>query len=58
MTENENSPENLRKFLESDDPALVRMGIAMAKGAEIEVKAEDIENILKIYYSKNKFYSA
>ena len=27
MTENENSPENLRKFLESDDPApLVRMG--------------------------------
>jgi len=23
MTENENSPENLRKFLESDDPALV-----------------------------------
>ena len=39
MTE-DTSPENLRKFLESDDPALVRMGIAMAKGAEIEVKAE------------------
>jgi hypothetical protein len=31
MTENENSPENLRKFLESDDPALVRMGLSMAK---------------------------
>ena len=26
------SPKNLRKFLESDDPALVRMGISMAKG--------------------------
>ena len=31
MTENKNSPENLRKFLESDDPALVRMGLSMAK---------------------------
>ncbi len=40
------SPENLRKFLESDDPAMVMMGLSMAKGAEIEVKAEDIENIL------------
>ena len=28
------SPENLRKFLESDDPALVRMGLSMAKGTE------------------------
>ncbi len=28
----ENSPENLRKFLESDDPALVQMGLSMAKG--------------------------
>ena len=28
------SPENLRKFLESDDLALVRMGISMAKGTE------------------------
>ena len=33
MTE-DTSPENLRKFLESDDPAMVRMGIAMAKGTE------------------------
>ena len=27
--------ENLRKFLESDDPAMVRMGISMAKGAGV-----------------------
>ena len=33
MTENENSPENLRKFLESDDPAMVQMGLSMAKGS-------------------------
>ena len=33
MTE-DNSPENLRKFLKSDDPAMVRMGISMAKGTE------------------------
>ena len=30
MTEDA-SPENLRKFLESDDPALVRMGISLAE---------------------------
>ena len=29
MTE-DTSPENLRKFLESDDPALVQMGLSMA----------------------------
>jgi hypothetical protein len=29
------SPENLRKFLESDDSALVRMGLSMAKGAGV-----------------------
>ncbi len=34
MTE-DTSPENLRKFLESDDPAMVRMGISMAKGAKV-----------------------
>ena len=33
MTE-DTSPENLRKFLESDDPALVRMGLSMAKGSQ------------------------
>ena len=26
------SPENLRKFLESDDPAMVMMGASMLKG--------------------------
>jgi hypothetical protein len=31
MTE-DTSSENLRKFLESDDPALVWMGLSMAKG--------------------------
>ena len=34
MTE-DTSPENLRKFLESDDPAMVRMGLSMAKGSGI-----------------------
>ena len=34
MTE-DNSPENLRKFLESDDPAMVRMGLSMAKGSGV-----------------------
>jgi len=29
----ENAPENLRKFLESNDPALVLMGLSMAKGS-------------------------
>ena len=48
MTENEDaSPENLRKFLESDDPALVRMGISLAKGAGVEITAEDLKHFLK-----------
>jgi len=47
MTENENSPENLRKFLESDDPALVRMGIAMAKGTELDITVKDLETLLQ-----------
>ena len=34
MTE-DTSPENLRKFLESDDPALIRMGLSMTKGAGV-----------------------
>ena len=34
MTEDK-SPENLRKFIESDDPAMVMMGLSMAKGAEV-----------------------
>jgi HEAT repeat protein len=31
----DDSPENLRKFLESDDPAMVRMGLSMAKGSGV-----------------------
>ena len=31
MTE-DTSPENLCKFLESDDPAMVRMGASLLKG--------------------------
>ena len=34
MTE-DTSPENLRKFLESDDPAMVLMGLSMAKGTGV-----------------------
>jgi HEAT repeat protein len=41
------SPENLRKFLESDDPALVRMGISLAKGAGVEITVKDLEHFLK-----------
>ena len=46
MTEDA-SPENLRKFLESDDPAMVRMGLSMAKGAGVEVTVKDLEHFLK-----------
>ena len=46
MTE-DTSPENLRKFLESDDPAMVRMGISMAKGTGVEVTVKDLEHFLK-----------
>ena len=41
------SPENLRKFLESDDPALVRMGLSMAKGSG--VPDDLLEEILWLY---------
>ena len=45
MTE-DTSPENLRKFLESDDPAMVRMGLSLAKGAGVP---EDLyETIIKL----------
>jgi len=46
MTE-DSSPENLRKFLESDDPAMVRMGLSMAKGRG--VPEELLPTILKFY---------
>jgi len=43
LTKND-SPENLRKFLESDDPAMVRMGISMAK--RIDLTEENLGIIL------------
>jgi HEAT repeat protein len=46
MTEDA-SPENLRKFLESDDPAMVRMGLSMAKGTGVKVTVKDLEHFLK-----------
>ena len=46
MTE-DTSPENLRKFLDSDDSAMVMMGLSMAKGTGIP---EDLfPKILKMY---------
>jgi HEAT repeat protein len=41
------SPENLRKFLESDDPAMRRMGLSMAKGSG--VPEELLPTILGLY---------
>ena len=32
MTTDDASPENLRKFLESDDPAMVLVGASLLKG--------------------------
>ena len=53
MTENDTSPENLRKFLESEDPALVRMGLSMAKG--MGVPEEQLPTILRLYmWNDNK----
>ena len=46
MTE-DTSPENLRKFLESDDPAMVTMGLSMAKGSGVSEGLMPI--ILKMY---------
>ena len=46
MTE-DTSPENLRKFLESDDPAMKRMGLSMAKGSG--VPEELLPTILSLY---------
>lgn len=40
------SPENLRKFLNSDDPAMARMGISMAKATGIEVTFKDLGHFL------------
>ena len=46
MTE-DTSPENLRKFLESDDPAMRMMGLSMAKGSG--VSDELLPTILGFY---------
>jgi len=47
MTDDANTSENLRKFLKSDDPAMVRMGISMAKGIDAKITVEDLEHFLK-----------
>jgi len=53
MTE-DTSPENLRKFLESDDPALRMMGISMAKGLGLpEVLLPIILKLYKVDDNKN-----
>ena len=41
------TPENLRKFLKSDDPAMVRMGISMAKGVDTKITVEDLGHFLE-----------
>jgi len=47
MTEDA-SPENLRKFLESDDPAMIGMGLSMAKGSG-DASREVLGMILGLY---------
>jgi len=47
MTE-DTSPNNLRKFLESDDPAMVMMGLSMAKGSGLP--EEVLPTILGFYF--------
>jgi hypothetical protein len=47
MTE-DTSPENLRKFLESDDPALIGMGLSMAKGSA-DSSGETLGMVLGLY---------
>ena len=39
----ENSPKNLRKFMNSDDPALRKMGLSMAKGADLIIGLDDLK---------------
>jgi len=45
MTE-DTSPDNLRKILESDDPAMVRMGLSMAKN--IDISEDFFEIVFKL----------
>jgi len=49
MTE-DTSPENLRKFLESDNPVMVRRGLSMAKEAGVEVTVKDLERFLNTVF--------
>ena len=35
--------ENLRKFMNSDDPALRKMGLSMAKGADLIIGLDDLK---------------
>ena len=55
----EQSSENLLRFLKSDDSGLVIMGLAMAKGLllqndeTVEVSDEILEEILGIYIFNN-----
>ena len=42
------SPKNLRKFLESDDPAIIGMGLSMAKGSG-DASREVLGMILGLY---------
>jgi len=46
MTE-DTTPENLRKFLENDDPAMVQMGVSMAEGSG--VPEELLPTVLCLY---------
>ena len=38
--------ENLNKFLDSEDPAMVRMGLSMAKGTGVVITIKDLERFL------------
>jgi len=40
------SPEKLLRFLESEDPALVDMGVSLAKGSNVKFSAKELENLL------------
>ncbi len=51
ITAEDTSSENLRKFLESDDPALVRMGLAMAKGTILPEELYGLVLGLKLWNS-------
>ena len=42
------APDNLRKFLESDDPAMISMGLSMAKGSGT-ASGETLGQILGFY---------